>query len=279
MSDKRVQKYFENMPYGDSAKSSEIHGKDNKRIIDGFITVLAQRYDEALANGDKESAQEYSGIIKKISQDLDNLKEIKKEFAVNYGGGIGGKNMFSNYTNLNWDRSFFIEDGKISFDENLTPVLSVQMPNGEIHTKRIEDITESWVVKGGEEQQYMQMQQDASKQRNTIGKTLDFDIDWAVDNLLVSNDAWKSFVSDKIGGRYFLQDYVVENEQDIINGNIPSEMLHPDSFNPEFDTRLHTYYSNRLKKSFDPNFETPKERQEAEALMAKTQTNNENTQA
>ena len=32
MSDKLVQKYFENMPYGEDAKSSEIHGPKNAFI-------------------------------------------------------------------------------------------------------------------------------------------------------------------------------------------------------------------------------------------------------
>ena len=276
MSDKRARKYFENMPYGNDAKSNEIHGKHNEEIINGFITSLTIKYDESIAGGDKKTAQIYKGAIKQIAQDLDNLREIKKEFAVNYGGGTGGKNLFSNYTDLTFDRAFMIEDGRISFDKNLRPVLSVIMPNGEEVSKRIEDITENWVVKGTEEQQYMQMQQDAAKQRNTMGQPIDFDIDWAVDNLLINEDAWKVFASDKIGGRYFLYDYLQENEQALMNGQIPDEMLHPDSFNPEFDTRLHTYYANRLKKSFDPDYQTPKEVQEAEELMAKT--NNENTQ-
>ena len=277
MSDKRVKKYFENMPYGNDAKSSEIHGKDNQKIINHMIASLTAKYDEYMANEDKANAQHFMGAIKQIAQDLDNLREIKKEFAVNYGGGTGGKNLFSNYTDLTFDRAFMIEDGRISFDKNLRPVLSVMMPNGEEISKRIEDITENWVVKGTEEQQYMQMQQDAAKQRNTMGQPIDFDIDWAVDNLLINEDAWKVFASDKIGGRYFLYDYLQENEQALMNGQIPDEMLHPDSFNPEFDTRLHTHYANRLKKSFDPDYQTPKEVQEAEELMAKT--NNEDTQA
>ena len=274
--DKRVKKYFENMPYGNDAKSSEIHGKDNQKIINHMIASLTAKYDEYMANEDKANAQYFMGAIKQIAQDLDNLREIKKEFAVNYGGGTGGKNLFSNYTDLTFDRAFMIEDGGISFDKNLRPILSVMMPNGEEVSKRIEDITENWVVKGTEEQQYMQMQQDAAKQRNTMGQPIDFDIDWAVDNLLINEDAWKVFASDKVGGRYFLHDYLQENEQALMNGQIPDEMLHPDSFNPEFDTRLHTHYANRLKKSFDPDYQTPKEAQEAEELMAKT--NNENTQ-
>ena len=274
--DKRVLKYFENNPYGNDAKSSEIHGKHNEQIINGMVTSLVQRYDQSMADGDKGTATVYKDSIKQIAQDLDNLREIKKEFAVNYGGGTGGKNLFSNYTDLTFDRAFMIEDGGISFDKNLRPVLSVMMPNGEEVSKRIEDITENWVVKGTEEQQYMQMQQDAAKQRNTVGQPIDFDVDWAVDNLLANNDAWKVFATDKIGGRYFLHDYLQENEEALNTGQIPDEMLHPDSFNPDFDTRLHTYYSNRLKKSFDPNFQTLKEAQEADELMAKT--NNKNTQ-
>ena len=276
--DKLVKKYFENMPYGDDAKSSEIHGKDNQKIINHMVASLTAKYDEHMANKDKGGAQVFKDAIKQIAADLDNLKEIKKEFAVNYGGGTGGKNLFSNYTDLNFDRNFMIENGKISFNDQLRPVLSVIMPNGKEVSKRIEDITENWVVKGNEETEYMRMQQDAAKQRNTVGQPIDFDIDWAVDNLLANNDAWKVFVSDKIGGRYFLHDYLQENEEALNAGQIPDEMLHPESFNPDFDTRLHTYYSNRLKKSFDPNFQTPKEAQEADELMAKTQTNNENTQ-
>ena len=276
-SDKRVQKYFENMPYGNDAKSSEIHGKHNQQVINTFITSLTKRYDQSMAAGEKEMAQNFKGVIKQIAQDLDNLKEIKKEFAMNYGGGTGGKKLFSNYTDLSFDRSFMIEDGNISFNEQLKPVLSVVMPNGEEVSKNIEDITENWVVKGDEENQFMKMQQDAIKQSNTVGQALDFDVDWAVDNMLASNDAWKSFATDKVGGRYFLHDYLQENEEALSAGQIPDEMLHPDSFNPDFDTRLHTYYANRLKKSFDPNHQTPKEAQEADELMAKT--NNENTQA
>ena len=45
-------------------------------------------------------------------------------------------------------------------------------------------------------------------------------------------------------------------------------MLAPESFNPEFDTRLWKHYAGRLKRSFDPNFQTARERQEADELIA-----------
>jgi hypothetical protein len=79
---------------------------------------------------------------------------------------------------------------------------------------------------------------------------------------------------------------IQENVNAITSGEIPDEMLHPDSFNPDFDSRLHEYYANRLKKSFDPNFQTPQEARKADELIARTnpqdnteKTNTENTQA
>ena len=74
MSDKRARKYFENMPYGDDAKSSEVHGKANQQIINNMIEGLVSKYDEAMMVGDKAMAGNYSSAIKKISKDLDNLK-------------------------------------------------------------------------------------------------------------------------------------------------------------------------------------------------------------
>ena len=253
MSDKEARKYFENMPYGDDAKSSEIHGKQNQQVVNQMVSGLVKKYDESMAAGDKDTAGSYSGVIKSIAKSLDNLKEIKKQFATYYGGGTGGKKLFSNWTNINeFDIPFFLEKGRIAFDDQLQPILSVMAPDGKSEiVKRVSDITQDWVVKGTEESDYMKMQQDAVKQSNTMGQPLDFDVDWAVDNILANNDAWKSFVSDKVGGRYFLQDYIMENQDKIQSGEISDEMLHPTSFNPSFDTRLHKYYSNRIKDAFN----------------------------
>lgn len=279
--DKRVKKYFENLPYGKDSLSSEIHGKQNQVVINKFVASLVRKYDEHMKNGDKEQAALFSSAVKRMSTNLDNLKSIKEEFAMNYGGGQGGKNLFSNYTDLSFSREFFTENGDIAFDENLNVKCITKNADGEDVVKGVEDITENWVVKGTEGQQFMKMQQDAQKQRNTVGQPLDFDVDFAVDNLLAENDAWKVMVSDKVGGRYFLHDYLQQNQDKLKSGELTDDMLHPDSFNPEFDTRLHQYYSNRIKKSFDPNHQTAKERQAAEALIAKSNSKNntENNQA
>jgi hypothetical protein len=264
MSDKLVQKYFENMPYGEDAKSSEIHGPKNQDVINTFITSLVRNYDQAMADNDKETAGKFYRAVTRIKNQLDNLKDIKSEFAVNYGGGTGGKNLFSNYTDLSWDRKFWTEQGEIRFDESLNPILIVKFENGEVVNKKIEDITENWVVKGDGENQFMKMQQDAVRQRNNMNKPLDFDVDFAISNLLADQDNWKSFVADKIGGRYFLHDYMVKNEEAIINGDIPQEKLTPDSFDPELDNRLHNYFATRIRKSFNPGFLTPAETKELE---------------
>ena len=274
--DKQVKKYFENMPYGEDSKSSEIHGKKNQARINKFVASLVRAYDKHMADGDKEQAGFFNSAVKTMSKSLDNLKAIKEEFAMNYGGGAGGKNLFSNYTNLNFDRQFFTENGDISFDENMKPVLSVTNEKGEQTVKSIEDVTENWVVKSTEGADFMKMQQSAQKQSNSVGQPLDFDVDFAVDNMLSANDAWKVMVSDKVGGRYFLHDYLQENQEAVASGEITDEMLHPDSFDPDFDTRLHQYYAGRLKKSFDPNFQTARERRAADELIAKS--NNQNNQ-
>ena len=278
--DKQVKKYFENLPYGKDSKAIEIHGKKNKIVASKFIASLVRNYDEALMNNDKEKASYFYDAIIRIDKEYENLKAIKEEFAMNYGGGVGGKNQFSNYTDLSFDRKLFTEQCDIVFDKNMNLVCVVQGDDGKEIVKQIPDITENWVLKGAGENTYMKMQQDCIRQQNTQGKPLDFDIDYAVSNLLADNDAWKSFVSDKIGGRYFLQDYVIENADNIQNGNIPDEMLHPDSFNPEQDGRLHAYFANRLRKSFNPNYQTQEEIARTDNLMNRLNTkDNQNSQA
>ena len=257
--DKNIKKYFENVPYGNDSKSSEIHGKANQQVINKLISDLVKQYDVLFASGDKEGSQSISGLIKSIARKLDSLKAIKEEFAMNYGGGVGGKNVFSNYTDLNWERAFFGEGGTISFDGNFELLLTAVDPFGKPITKRVGDITENWVIKGTEEADYMRYHQDLIKQGQTAVKHPDFDIDWAVDKLLINMDAWKIFVSDKIGGVYFLQEWMKEHQEALMSGEITDDLLHPDSFDPNNDTRLHVHYVDRLRTAFDPNYKAIKD--------------------
>ena len=71
-------------------------------------------------------------------------------------------------------------------------------------------------------------------------------------------------------GKYFLQDYLLENEDKVASGEISDDMLNPLSFNPEFDTRLHKYYSDRIRKAFDGNaLMSKEEKAEADELMSR----------
>ena len=67
--DKQVKKYFENMPYGNDSKSSEIHGKHNQIVINKFIANLVLEYDKSMANGDKEAAGHFKSAIHQMSQE------------------------------------------------------------------------------------------------------------------------------------------------------------------------------------------------------------------
>ena len=275
---KKIKKYLENIPYGTDSLPSQVHGKHNQLTINHVVASLALEADRSMANGDKESFQKFFEQIRIIDKDLEEWRGIKEEGVMNMGSGREDRKLFSNYTNTAWLEGFATENCQVSFREvdgiGLRPVFSV---DGD--TRDRATAVEDWVVRGPEEAQFMQMQQDAVKQSNTVGQPIDFDIDWAVSNLIKSEDGWKSLTFDSIGGHYMVNEWLKENEEDITSGKIPDEMLHPDSFNPVIDpdNRLFTYLTNRLKKSFDPNYQTPKEAQEADELMAKT--NNEDTQA
>jgi len=277
--DKQVRKYFENLTYGSDSLSSEIHGKANQEQINKSVASAVRMYDKHTAEGNKELAAHFKGQIQKWSTQLDNLKAIKEEYAMNSGSGKGGMSMFSNYTDQSFDTQFFTERGRIMIDEKLDFTLGVIGEDGKPKFKKIEDLTDGWVVKGTEESDFMRLQQSAVKQSNDMDEPLDFDIDWEVSKILEKSDAWKVMASDKVGGRYFLNDYVESNQEAIQNGGIPDDALHPDSFNPNHDNRMHEYYANRIKKSFDPNFQTPAERKAAEELIAQSNNTQENTQS
>ena len=266
--DKQVKKYFENLSYGKDSLASEIHGKANQEQINKSVAGAVRMYDKHMAEGNKEMAEHFKSQIMNWSRQLENLKAIKEEYAMNSGGGKGGMSMYSNYTDQSFDRNFFTERGRIMMDEKLEFTLGIIGGDGKPVFKKIEDITENWVLKGSEESDFMRLQQSAVKQSNDMDQPLDFDIDWELSKVLERSDAWKVMASDKIGGRYFLNDYVEENQEAIQNGSIPDNMLHPDSFDPNQDSRLHEYYANRIKKSFDENFQTPAEQKAADELIA-----------
>ena len=92
--DKQVKKYFENLSYGKDSLASEIHGKVNQEHINKSVASAVRMYDQHMAEGNKEMAEHFKGQIMKWHRDLENLKAIKEEFAMNSGGGRGGDKMY-----------------------------------------------------------------------------------------------------------------------------------------------------------------------------------------
>ena len=275
--DKEISTYYENMEYGKDAKASEIHGKVNQVIINEKITEAVHGFDKAKEAGDNAKANMYESFIKSTSIGLDNIQGKKEEHAMNY-------QIFSDFFDPTWDKMWNLELGEIGFaPEDLSLTMSCMMPNGEVVVKKNKDIAKDWVVKGTEEPDFMKMQQDAVKQSNSIGQPLDFDVDYAVDKWLEKEDSWKiAFADLKVSKSpsnptgYFLHSYISENEEAIASGEITDEMLAPESFNPEFDTRLATHYSEIIKRSFNPNYQSAKEAQEADELIAQNNNGKEN---
>ena len=247
MADIKLKKYFENLPYGEDSLPSEIHGPKNQATINNAVRSLVEMSDAAMSSGDKDMASSAQNGIRYIARQLEDLKAIKEEYAINMGGGAMGKKLFSNWTDTRWEDEFFTERGSIDFDGDLNILLNV--PHLDKPYRKIEDITENWVVKGEEESRFMQLQQDLVKERNSMNNPPSFDIDYAVNNILKTG--WMSMFSDEIGGVHFLQEYLKENLDP--NKDVALQLANMDldkhSFNPEKDTRLHKFYADRLKKA------------------------------
>ena len=283
--DKQLRKYSENNTYTGNSFVSEIHGPANQERINKNIASAVRNYDKNIAADNKEMAAHFKSQIEKWYRDLEHAKQIKQDYLMHEGGGKDGEGTFSNYTDRSWERAWATENCNVSLDGNLNIVFGVINEKGEEILKRIQDITENWVVKGTEESDFMRLQQSAVKQRNNMGVPLDFDVDWEVSKILKRSDSWKVLFGDECGGRIFANDYVIDNQEDIASGKIPDSMLHPDSFDPKFDNRLHTHFRNWINRAFDPDYQTPAEKMRADELIARTkpqnntgETNTENTQ-
>ena len=91
--DKQVRKYFENLSYGKDSLASEIHGKANQEHINKSVASAVRMYDQHMAEGNKEMAEHFKSQIMKWHRDLENLKVIKEEYAMNRGSDKGGRRM------------------------------------------------------------------------------------------------------------------------------------------------------------------------------------------
>ena len=261
-----IESYYENMPYGNKSLSSEIHGPKNQATINEHIKTLVSMSDVARQQNQPDLAQSLQSGIYKISTELDMLKKIKEEHAADL-------RTRSNWTDHGWDDNAFTEQCIISFDDKMDVLITAFDPTSKKQiTKKVDQITKDWVSIGDWMQTLSQAKQELVGARNDMGTAPPFDIDFFTNNLLKNN--WKSILSDQDPtmdprGPYrgFRLQQILHEDADA-NGNLPADYnLDKFSFDPNIDNRLHSVIAGELKRSFDPNYETEKEKNTAIQLM------------
>lgn len=261
-----IESYYENMPYGNKSLSSEIHGPKNQATINEHIKTLVSMSDVARQQNQPDLAQSLQSGIYKISTELDMLKKIKEEHAADL-------RTRSNWTDHGWDDNAFTEQCIISFDDKMDILVTAFDPTSKKQiTKKVDQITKDWVSIGDWMQTLSQAKQELVGARNDMGAAPPFDIDFFTNNLLKNN--WKSILSDQDPtmdprGPYrgFRLQQILHEDADT-NGNLPADYnLDKFSFDPNIDNRLHGVIAGELKRSFDPNYETEKEKNTAMQLM------------
>jgi|TARA_R100001594_G_scaffold148825_1_gene204995 hypothetical protein len=261
-----IESYYENMPYGNKSLSSEIHGPKNQATINEHIKTLVSMSDVARQQNQPDLAQSLQSGIYKISTELDMLKKIKEEHAADL-------RTRSNWTDHGWDDNAFTEQCIISFDDKMDVLITAFDPTSKKQiTKKVDQITKDWVSIGDWMQTLSQAKQELVEARNDMGTAPPFDIDFFTNNLLKNN--WKSILSDQDPtmdprGPYrgFRLQQILHEDADA-NGNLPADYnLDKFSFDPNIDNRLHSVIAGELKRSFDPNYETEKEKNTAIQLM------------
>jgi len=264
-----LTRYYENIPYGNKSLAWEVHGPEVKAAVNKQVKTLVTMSDAAAKQGENEVAEALKSGIYYIQKQGENLKSIKEEHSQNVELG-------SNWcTTYGWDDNFFTEKGQVYFDENMKVILSAFNPiTGEIEDKSIEDVTKDWESIGDWMQTLSTAKQDLIKAKSDINTAPPFDIDFFTTNLIKNN--WKSMIADSDptldpngpSNGYRLQQILLEEAD--VNGNLPADYnLDRESFNPEFDTRLHNAIAGELKRTFDPNWQSENEKEEAKQLMSR----------
>ena len=263
---RRLERYYENVPYGNKSLSSEIHGPVIQNTINSTVKMLVQMHDAALEKKDDQLANTFKNSIYKIDKQANILKGLKEEHAMNLRSR-------SNWTDWEWADIFFTEKGTIDFDENMDMILGALNPStNNFEERKIEDVSRDWELIGDWMQPLMNAKQELIKARNSLKKEPPFDIDFFVNNLIKEN--WRSMISDPddtldpndYHNGFRLQQILHAAADE--NGNIPVDYnLEKTSFDPTVDNRLHNAVANDLKRAFNPTYETEEEVAKAKQLM------------
>ena len=246
---KKLEKYYENIPYGNKSLPWEIHGKLIQSKINEKVETIAQMVDAAKESGDNNLSEALKGGIYYIDKQGEILKGIKEEHAADI-------RTRSNWSPHGWDDNFFTENGDIKIDDNMKISLVAFNPEKDmVEEKLIDDVTEDWESIGDWMQTLSDAKQDLMKSKGGLNTPPPFDIDFFVNNLIKEN--WRSMIADPDptldpngpSNGYRLQQILLEAADE--NGNIPADYnLDKNSFNPTHDTRLHNAISSELKRAF-----------------------------
>ena len=287
-----IERYYENIPYGEDSLASEIHGPKNQNTINETVKGLVEMADKARIEGDMELAGSCESGVYKIIKQCDQCKDLKQEHSADL-------HTRSNWTDHGWDDNFFIKkqdytdmegstvrgeyEGIIGFDENLDMTLTAVDPTiGKSITKKIEEVTADWESIGDWmpklEELIIKMEKDPKN----------FSINYEVNNLIKNN--WRSMISDSdptldpngISKGFRLQQILHEefagrNEQEVQQSIVQGGWGKKD-FDPTQDTRLFGSIKNQLESIVNPNYLTEKEKLRAEELMSNKSTSSSGEQ-
>ena len=244
-----MERYYENVPYGDNSLASEIHGTENEEIIKQEVKRLVQLNDSLLKQGLKEEASKIEKMIYHIDKEVANAEVVKQEHAASLRST-------SNWGDMSFLDKAMTEQGKVGFNEEGKFTMEVfdERSNGFV-SKTTEAMSMDFEEIGDWMQPLMKLKERIGKAKNNMGNPPPFDINYAVNNLIKNN--WKSMIADPDptldpngpSKGYRLQSILLDAVDE--NGNLPKDYnLDKNSFDPTNDTRLFSSISKELHNTF-----------------------------
>ena len=260
-----IKVYSEKAPYSKTSKVSEVFGPRNENIIHGTIKRYVTAFDQFVAEGNKDMASVFESAVKKVHTQVQHLSNLKDEWMMMRGGGMRGKNTVSNITDPRWPDAFFTEKGEIIITPDHDLICGV--PSLPHPPKYVNEIALDWESKGDGEGKYMAAISDMVDASSRGDSNPPFDVDYFTSNLL--EEYWPQALSDKWGGVYALHD-ILPGMVEENGGTAEGLNLSIEAFNPSVDNRLHTYYADRLRKAFNPDYQTAREKAKSKNISAET---------
>ena len=259
----RLERYVENVPYGEDSLPCEIHGPESEEVIKTAVKNFADIHSIATKAGDNETAAKAEKGIRHIDKVVANSEVIKQDWVANLRSA-------SNYGDLYLVDKIMTEEGVVSIGEEGELYHNVlDDRTGQIASLTTEAISAEFFEKGDWMQKLMEAKQRLINARNDRGNPPPFDIPYFANNILYRY--WRSILADSDPGldpngpsngyrlQLVLQDAIDEN------GNLPPDYnLTKESFNPKNDTRLFKSLNDELHRAFyGPDYMSDSEKTEA----------------